>query len=104
MNFFKPRKTANQFLYESISDLIKLLERKKELIEIGVLVDFAFDSFMNEKFLVSSYIKNNVFSLFGEQFEKDLLVVFSNQELNKELILKIYDHLRNEQLNLSKVL
>jgi hypothetical protein len=103
-NFFKPQKTANHILYETISDLIKLLERKKELVEMGVLIDLSFDSFTHDKFLVSSQIKNKVFSLFGEQFENDLLFVFSNPELNKELILKIYDHLKNEQLKLSKVL
>lgn len=102
-NFLKPKKNNYKVLHEIITELLNTFERKKRLVEIGVLIDLEFDSAMKERFMISTYVKKGVFSFLGKEFEDELQDIFNSEELNKEIILHTYNYLKNEQQKLKKL-
>ena len=103
----KPRKNKYQVFYESISEILKLLERKKgiaENLENGkTILDFEFDTLMFEKLRLIEIIKSGSVAFLGEDFKNGILEIFNEDEINRDEILHLWNYLVNEQNKLSKL-
>jgi len=106
--FRKPSKINKyQVFYESISDVLKLLHRKRHLVvnlkSGSVIVDLEFDKQMNEQIKLVSLIKSGSISFLGREFNNDILDLFNNQEIKKDEIENIWNYLMQEQSKLKKL-
>lgn len=102
-DFFKkkPQKNKYQVYHESISEILKLLERKKKMVERiengKSIIDLEFDTLMVEKMKLVQLIKNGRISFLGDGLKNGLLEIFNDQEIKKDEILHIWNYLINEQ-------
>ena len=108
MGFFdflksKPKKNKYETYHDSISWIINLLNRKKELMDNGLLIDLEFDKQMTEKFKFSEIFRSGSISFLGNDLSQELIKVFDDQEINKNSIMSILKYLENEQLKLKKL-
>ena len=108
MGFFdflksKPKKNKYETYYDSISEIINLLNRKKELMDNGLLIDLEFDKLMTERFKLSEILKGGSISFLGKDLCQELIKVFDVEEINKNSIMSILKYLENEQLKLKKL-
>ena len=86
-------------------EIKKIIDRKKKLVDDGVLIDLTFDTLMMERIKINEYDKKGVLELLGTQnFYKEempdeitlkdsLTTIVSNQELDKELIIGTYNYM-----------
>ena len=78
-------------------EILKIIDRKKKLVDDGVLIDLTFDTLMMERIKINEYDKKGVLESLGTRDEitlKDsLTIIVSNQELDKELIIGTYYYL-----------
>lgn len=97
----KPQKNKYQVYHESISEILKLLERKKKMVERiengKSIIDLEFDTLMVEKMKLVQLIKNGRISFLGDGLKNGLLEIFNDQEIKKDEILHIWNYLINEQ-------
>jgi hypothetical protein len=103
-NFFKTKKNKYQIYYDMVNDILKILERKKHLSEIGVKIDLEFDQLMSERIFLVSNIKNGNLVFLGDDFKNALLEIYNDEELDKEEILHMIKFLENEKQKLKKLL
>ena len=108
MGFFdflksKPKKNKYETYHDSISEIINLLNRKKEMIDKGVLVDLEFDKLMFERFKLFEILKGGSISFLGKDLCQGLINVFDEQEINKNNFMTIWKYLENEQLKLKNL-
>jgi hypothetical protein len=103
----KPQKNKYHVLYDSIGEIIKLLERKKRLVEnlesSKSILDLEFDVLMLERMKLAGLIKNGSISFLGKDFLEDILDLFNNEETKKDNVLNIWNYLTNEQKKLRKL-
>lgn len=108
-DFFKrkPQKNKYQVYHESISEILKLLERKKQLVERiengKSIIDLEFDALMLESMTVVQLIKSGNISFLGNDFNINLLEIFKGQAINKDEIMHVWNYLHNEQNKLVKL-
>ena len=97
----KPQKNKYQVYHESISAILKLLDRKIKLVERvdngKSIIDLEFDTLMVERMTLVQLIKSGSISFLGDDFKNDLLEIFNDQEIKKEEIMNILKYLHNEQ-------
>tara|TARA_B110001452_G_scaffold231775_1_gene208766 strand:- start:112 stop:525 length:414 start_codon:yes stop_codon:yes gene_type:complete len=91
--------------YDACLEIKKIIDRKKKLVDDGVLIDLTFDTLMMERIKINEYDKKGVLELLGTQnFYKEempdeitlkdsLTTIVSNQELDKELIIGTYNYM-----------
>ena len=108
-DFFKkkPQKNKYQVCHESISAILKLLERKKKLVERiengKSIIDFEFDTLMVERMTLVQLIKSGNISFLGDDLKNVLLEIFNDEEIKKDEIMHICNYLLNEQNKLVKL-
>lgn len=97
----KPQKNKYQVYHESITAILKLLNRKIKLVEHlengKSIIDLEFDTLMVERMTLVQLIKSGSVSFLGDDFKNDLLEIFNDQEIKKEEIMNILKYLHNEQ-------
>ena len=75
-------------------EILKIIDRKKKLVDDGLLIDLTFDTLTMERIKINEYDKKGVLESLGTRDEitlKDsLTIIVSNQELDKELIIGTY--------------
>ena len=112
MNIFnlfkvKPEKNKYELLYCSILEILKLLERKRGLVEGlqsgGSIVDLEFDLLMIERMKLVDLIKSGSISFLGDEFKNQILEIFNKEETGKDRIQHVYNYLINEQNKLKKL-
>lgn len=109
LNIFKKktRKNKYQVFYESISEILKLLQRRKKMVENleinKTIIDLEFDSIMFERIRLQEIIENGSIAFLGEGFKNDILVIFNEDKINRDEIFHIWDYLVNEQDRLSEL-
>jgi hypothetical protein len=109
LDFFKKKAPKNkyQIYHESISEVLELLKRKKQIVESlkdgDSELDFSFDQNMFEKLMLFEIIKSGSISFLGNDFKNHILEIFDNSELKKDEIMNIWNYLLNEQDKLSKL-
>ena len=104
--WFKKRKMMMELqrrieFYEDCLEIKKIVDRKKKLVDDGMLVDLSFDTLMMERFKISEL--SGVLELLGSQpdYEKGIEIslknslntIVQNQELDKELIISTYHYM-----------
>jgi hypothetical protein len=103
----KPKENKYELLYGSISEILKLLERKRGLVDGlqtgGSIVDLEFDSLMIERMKLVDLIKNGSISFLGNEFKNEILKIFDKEETEKDTIQQICNYLINEQNKLKKL-
>lgn len=108
-DFFKkrPQKNKYQIYHESISAILKLLERKKKLVERiengKSIINLEFDKLMIERMTLVQLIKSGNISFLGDDLKNVLLEIFNEQEIKKDEIMHIWNYLLNEQNKLVKL-
>lgn len=108
-NFFKkkPQKNKYHIFYDSIGEILQLLERKKRLVENlengKSILDLEFDLFMIERMQLSALIKSGSISFLGREFLEAILELFNNEETKKDETLHIFNYLINQQNKLRKL-
>lgn len=108
-DFFKkkPQKNKYEVFYDSIGEILKLLERKKRLVEITEsgksILDLEFDVLMTERMKLATLIKSGSISFLGKDFLEAILELFNNEETKKDEIINIWNYLMNEQNKLKKL-
>jgi hypothetical protein len=104
-NIFK-RKNKYQIYYESISDILNLLKRKRDFIknlDTKYIVDLEFDKIMFERMRLLEIIKSGSISFLGKDFIDNMLLIFDDQKITKDDIEYIWEYLLNEQNKLKKL-
>ena len=83
----------------------KIIDRKKKLVDDGMLIDLTFDTLMMERIKINEYDKKGVLELLGTQnlykegmpdeitLKDSLSIIVSKQELDKYLIISTYDYM-----------
>jgi hypothetical protein len=103
----KPQKNKYQVHHESISAILKLLERKKKLVEKiengKSIIDLEFDTLMVERMTLVQLKKSGNISFLGDDLNNVLLEIFNDQEIKKDEIMHICNYLLNEQNKLVKL-
>jgi hypothetical protein len=103
----KPQKNKYQVYHESISAILKLLDRKIKLVERvdngKSIIDLEFDTLMVERMTLVQLIKSGSISFLGDDFKNVLLEIFNDQEIKKDEIMNIWKYLHNEQNKLVKL-
>jgi hypothetical protein len=99
----KFKKNKYQIFYETISTVLNLMERKKELAEAGVLVDLSFDAKTKEQITILALIRSGSLSFLGNDFKDLLLKIFDDDENKKDEIQHLCNYLENEQKKLMKL-
>lgn len=108
-DFFKRKPSKNQYqvYYESISEILKLLERKKQLVEKiengKSIIDLEFDKHISEIMTLGQLIKSGNVSFLGNDFKNNLTEIVKGQKINKDEIMQIWNYLLNEQNKLVKL-
>jgi hypothetical protein len=107
-NIFKRKNKKNkyQIYYESISEILNLLKRKRDLIknlDTKYIVDFEFDKLMYERIKLEEIIKSGSIFFLGKDFIDNILLIFKDQEIRKDDIEYIWEYLLNEQNKLKKL-
>jgi hypothetical protein len=102
----KPQKNKYELFYDSITELLKLMERKRGLVE-GLkpgssTLDFT-DTHMFERLKVVELIKSGSITFLGNEFKNEILEIFENQEIKKDTIQHVCSYLINEQNKLKKL-
>jgi hypothetical protein len=97
----KPQKNKYQVYHESISGILKLLDRKIKLVqrvENGKsIIDLEFDTLIIERMTLDQLIKSGGISFLGDDLKNVLLEIFNDQEIKKDEIMNIWKFLLNEQ-------
>lgn len=104
-NIFK-RKNKYQIYYESISDILNLLKRKRDFIknlDTEYIVDLEFDKLMFERMRLLEIIQSGSISFLGKDFIDNMLLIFDDQKITKDEIEYIWEYLLNEQNKLKKL-
>lgn len=103
----KPQKNKYQVYHESISAILKLLDRKIKLVERvdngKSIIDLEFDTLMVERMTLVQLIKSGSISFLGDDIKNVLLEIFNDQEIKKDEIMNIWKYLLNEQSKLVKL-
>jgi hypothetical protein len=103
----KPQKNKYQIYYESISDVLKLLERKRRFVENrDSILDLEFDKLMFERVRLADIIKSGSISFLGgpeNEIINNILEIFSDRLIRKDDIQHVWDYLINEQNKLKKL-
>jgi hypothetical protein len=103
----KPQKNKYQVYHESISAILKLLDRKIKLVERvdngKSIIDLEFDTLMVERMTLVQLIKSGSISFLGDDIKNVLLEIFNDQEIKKDEIMNIWKYLLNEQNKLVKL-
>ena len=103
----KPQKNKYQIFYETISEILDLLERKGRLVSNvksgNSIVDLEFDKLMIERMRLIDIIKSGSISFLGNDFKKIILEIFNDQEIPKDEFQNIRNYLVNEQNKLAKL-
>ena len=103
----KPQKNKYQVYHESISAILKLLDRKIKLVERvdngKSIIDLEFDTLMVERMTLVQLIKSGSISFLGDDIKNVLLEIFNDQEIKKDEIMNIWKYLLNEQDKLVKL-
>lgn len=103
----KPQNNKYQVYHESISTILNLLERKKNMvknIENGKsIVDLEFDKLILEKMTVAQLIKSGSISFLGNDFKNQILEMYNDEEIKKDEIMHVWNYLLNEQNKLKKL-
>jgi len=86
-------------------EIKKIIDRKKKLVDDGMLIDLTFDTLMMERIKINEYDKKGVLELLGTQnlykegmpdeitLKDSLSIIVSKQELDKYLIISTYDYM-----------
>nr|WP_315183860.1 hypothetical protein [uncultured Flavobacterium sp.] len=103
----KPEKNKYQVYYESISEVLNLLERKKRMVENvesgKSIVDLEFDKLMLERMRLVEIIKSGSISFLGNELKNTFLGIFNDEEIKKDEIIHVRNYLINEQHKLEKL-
>lgn len=103
----QPKKNKYHVFHDSIGDILKLLERKRGLVNGlqtgGSIVDLEFDSLMIERMKLVDLIKNGSISFLGDEFKNEILKIFDKEETEKDTIQQVWNYLINEQNKLKKL-
>lgn len=103
----KPQKNKYHVLYDSLGEILKLLERKKRLVENlengKSILDLEFEALMIERMQLSAFVKNGSISILGKEFLDAILELFNNEETKKNETLYIFNYLINERNKLRKL-
>ena len=107
-NIFKIKNKKNkyQIYYDSISEILNLLKRKRDFIknlDTEYIVDLEFDKLMFERMRLLEIIKSGSISFLGKDFIDDMLLIFDDQKITKNDIEYIWGYLLNEQNKLKKL-
>jgi hypothetical protein len=96
-----------QFYSQSISEILNLLERKRNFIrnlDTEFILDFDFDKLMYEKMRLVEIIKSGSLNFLGKDFTENIsLIFFKDDRIIKEDIEYIWEYLMNEQNKLKKL-
>jgi hypothetical protein len=109
-DFFKkkPQERTYEFYFDIVSDLLKLMERKKRLVDkVGSgksVIDLEFDALMKERMELVALIKCGAISFLGNELKVELLKIFDDELTNKEQIMNVWKYLQNEKFKLQKLL
>lgn len=102
--------------YDDCLEIKKIIDRKKKLVDDGVLIDLTFDTMMMERIRINEYDKKGVLKRLGtlrlykqgmpdEISLKNLLtIIVSNQELDKDLIISTYNYMKGFSSGAEEVL
>jgi len=86
-------------------EIKKIIDRKKKLVDDGMLIDLTFDTLMMERIKINEYDKKGVLELLGTQslykegmpdeitLKDSLSIIVSNQELDKDFIIGTYNYM-----------
>jgi|TARA_B100000035_G_scaffold250355_1_gene219327 hypothetical protein len=88
---FKSEKKKKKILYEMGIQIQKIINRKKKLLDKGVLVDLEFDKRMEEKSFVLN-CGDAFLNLFGESYNYDKMKEISIMD-------RLYDLVENEEID-----
>jgi hypothetical protein len=103
----KPQKNKYQVYNESISAILKLVERKKKLVERiengKSIIDLEFDKLMVERMTIIQLIEGGNISFLGDDLKNILLEIFNDQEIKKDEIMHVWNYLLKEQNKLVKL-
>jgi hypothetical protein len=86
-------------MHNSISQVLKLLQRKKNLI---TPIDLDLDQLHKERLEISDIIKSGSIAFLGNEVKNVLLEIFNDQELKKDEFDNLWNYLKNEQRKLEK--
>jgi hypothetical protein len=109
LNFFKNKAQKNkyQIYFESISEILKVLSRKKELVQNlkngESIVDLNFELNMFEHMKMAEIIKSGSISFLGQDLMRHLIEITKQSEIRKDEIEQICYYLNNEQSKLRKL-
>ena len=112
MGFFdflkgEPKKNKYELFYDSISEILVLLDRKCRLVVNletgGSIVDLEFNSLMIERMKLVDLIKSGSISFLGDDLKDELLEIFDKEVTKKDTILQVWSYLNNEQIKLKKL-
>ena len=96
----KPLKNKYEIMYDSISQVLKLLQRKKDLI---TPIDLDLDQIQIERMEIAGIIKSGSITFLGNDVKNTLLEIFDDQELKKDKFDHLWNYLKNEQTKLDKL-
>jgi hypothetical protein len=103
----KPQKNKYEVYFDIIGEILKLLSRKKRLVENleieNSILDLEFEKLMMERMKLAELIKSGSVSFLDIDFVKLILETFNNDETRKDEILRMWDYLINEQNKLKKL-
>jgi hypothetical protein len=109
LDFFKKKTKKNkyQIYFESISETLIVLARKKEMVqnlksgESFVDLNFELNTFEHLKMI--GIIQNGSISFLGQDVMRDLLEITKQSEIQKDEIEYLCNYLLNEQNQLRKL-
>ena len=104
----KTEKNKYQIYYESISEILKLLERRKKIVD-GLndgesILDIDFENkLMIERLTLLDIIDKGSISFLGKDFTLHLHKSFGDEEVKKNDIIRFWNYLIIEQEKLKKL-
>ena len=88
-------------MHDSISQVLKLLQRKKNLI---TPMDFEFHQIETERIELVEIIESDSIAFLGNEVKNVLLEIFNDSELKKDEFDNLWNYLKNEQTKLEKLI
>ena len=103
----KPEKNKYEIYHDSISEVLKILERKKNLTLIvekgGSIIDTEFDKNLVEKSTLLEVLKNGTIAFLGNDLIKSTWALYEDEEIKRDQLIHVWNYLVNEQKKLRKL-
>ena len=87
-------------IIEALTDINQMLLKKLSLLEGGMFKDYLY---YLDGLVVRDYIVNGTLSKFDDAFIEDLIQVFTNADLDFEILTNLSNYIKIELVELKKI-